>query len=751
MTIKFKLLGGGIAVGLMLITVLALTIYSFSSLSVGFTDIVSKSDTGVSNAQSTAASIKNADQNLSTISKEMLGIADGINKTNMTIKVLERRIKLISESHAELAEELSSVLDELPDGIARDTVEDAVDSVGDIEERMRREALVSLSSTVGKVATFTENITTRVDDINQLTTELHAGSKLSANVVSANESIRELSVNFGENIAVSRNLIIIVLSIVFLMTSVSVFLLARAITIPLNRSIDIADGIAKGDLNQTVDITSKDEFGQLGKSMKTMISNLKKDIEETQQRAMNATRIRLALDVCRTNVVMADTEQNIIYMNHSAKKTFATAEQDLRSQLPGFKATELMGSDICSIHQDPTQRLKSLRSINQEIHEDIILGGRSLRTYTNPVLSEDGEKLGIAMEFADRTVEISVEKEIANITSAASNGDLEQRINLTDKDGFFLALGENMNQLLDVVSDAFINIAASMETMSKGDLSNKINAEYDGTYAVVKDAVNSTIDSLRNIVNDVRESSDVISLAATEVMSGNTNMSMRTEQQASSLQEIAASTEQLTATVNSNSDKAQTANELATDTQQQAATGSIVVGEAITAMTDIHDSSNKITEIISVINEIAFQTNLLALNASVEAARAGEHGRGFAVVASEVRNLAQRSAEAATQIKELISDSEGKVRTGVDLVNRSGETLELITLAVEEVGGFVSEIATASIEQSNGLEQVNTALKILDDSTQQNAALAEQTSAASESMSEQVENMEKTLTFFARL
>ena len=307
-----------------------------------------------------------------------------------------------------------------------------------------------------------------------------------------------------------------------------------------------------------------------------------------------------------------------------------------------------------------------------------------------------------------------------------------------------------MNQLLDVVSDAFNNIATTMETMSKGDLSQKITTDYDGTYAVVKDAVNSTINSLRDIVNEIRESSDVISVAATEVMSGNTHMSNRTEQQASGLEELAASAEQLTATVNSNSDKAQTANKLSADAEQQAVAGVAVVDEAITAMTEINDSSDKITDIITVIDEIAFQTNLLALNASVEAARAGEHGRGFAVVASEVRNLAQRSAGAAKEIKELISDSERKVRVGVELVNRSGETLESITGAVKEVGNFVSDIAEASIEQSSGLEQVNTALKTMDDSTQQNAALAEETSAASESMSEQVEKMETSLDFFAR-
>jgi len=750
MTIKFKLLGGGIAVGVMLLSVLILTIYSFGSLDSGFTDIVEKSNTGVSNAKSTEASIDNANQSLSDVSSGILGIADDISKTNMTIKVLERKIKQLAETQAELAEELGSVVEDLPDGIARDTVEDAVDSVSDIEETMRREALISLSTTVGKMASFTENMASRVDEIKKLAVELDEGRKLGNKVVAANEGIRGLSIEFGDNIAISRNWIVAVLVIILSMTSAAVVLLIRAITIPLNRSIEVADGIAKGDLNQVVDTSAEDEFGQLAKSMATMINNLKTDIEETRNRAMESTRVRLALDVCRTNVLMADNDQNIIYINQSAKQALSDAEQDLQDQVPDFNAEEILGSNIANLHPDPEQRLDTLGSIDDAIHEDIVLGGHSLRTYTNPVLSENGEKLGIALEFADRTDEVSVEKELAHIVSSASNGNLAERVELSNKEGFFLSLGENMNQLLDVVADVFNNIATTMETMSKGDLSNEITAEYDGSFASVKDAVNSTITNLREIVLEIRDSSDVISVAATEVMAGNTNMSMRTEQQASSLEEIAASAEQLTSTVNSNSDKAQTANKLSGDALQESITGSTVVSEAITAMTEINDSSNQITEIIGAIDEIAFQTNLLALNASVEAARAGDHGRGFAVVASEVRNLAQRSAGAAKEIKELISDSEKKVHSGVELVNKSGETLELITKAVKKVSGFVSDIAQAGIEQSAGLEQVSSALNTMDESTQQNAALAEETSAASESMSEQVEKMETSLDFFAR-
>ncbi len=222
----------------------------------------------------------------------------------------------------------------------------------------------------------------------------------------------------------------------------------------------------------------------------------------------------------------------------------------------------------------------------------------------------------------------------------------------------------------------------------------------------------------------------------------------RTEQQASSLEETASAMEQLTSTVRQNADNARQANQLSEGAQTTAREGSEIVGNAISAMEEISEASNKISEIVGVIDEIAFQTNLLALNASVEAARAGEQGRGFAVVATEVRNLAQRSATSAREIKDLIVDSVDKVKTGTELVNRSGAALDDIMNSVVKVGDIVAEISSASQEQAEGIDQINKTVASLDDLTQQNAALAEQTSAASVSMNEHAINMKAQVDFF---
>jgi len=244
---------------------------------------------------------------------------------------------------------------------------------------------------------------------------------------------------------------------------------------------------------------------------------------------------------------------------------------------------------------------------------------------------------------------------------------------------------------------------------------------------------------LRTAIGRVSESSEVLERAASEVANGSLELSSRTEQQASSLEETAASMEQLTATVKQNADNSRMANQLVSTNKELAESGGVVVTNAIAAMDEISTSSKRIADIISVIDGIAFQTNLLALNAAVEAARAGEQGRGFAVVAGEVRSLAGRSAEAAKEIKELISESVSKVDQGSSLVNQSGETLNEIVNGVNKVSELMSDIAVASREQASGIEQVNQAISQMDEITQQNAAMVEETAAASEQMVDKVQ------------
>jgi methyl-accepting chemotaxis protein len=285
---------------------------------------------------------------------------------------------------------------------------------------------------------------------------------------------------------------------------------------------------------------------------------------------------------------------------------------------------------------------------------------------------------------------------------------------------------------LRALGDAMTGMASG-----EADLAARLEVRGNDELAVIGGGFNAFVAKIHSVLARVRESSDSVATASTQIRQGNADLSARTEQQASALQQTAATMEQLTSTVRQNADNAQQANQLAARASEVAMRGGAVVGQVVDTMASINNSSRKVVDIISVIDGIAFQTNILALNAAVEAARAGEQGRGFAVVASEVRNLAQRSAAAAREIKELIGNSVGEVEAGSALVAQAGSTMDEVVASVRRVSDIVSEISSASGEQSNGIVQVNQAISQMDGVTQQNAALVEQAAAAAESLQQQ--------------
>ncbi|MCH9638573.1 MAG: MCP four helix bundle domain-containing protein [Betaproteobacteria bacterium] len=289
---------------------------------------------------------------------------------------------------------------------------------------------------------------------------------------------------------------------------------------------------------------------------------------------------------------------------------------------------------------------------------------------------------------------------------------------------------------------------AVANAVASGDLTSRIDANSTNETGKLLHALKQMNDNLVDLVGKVRIGTDSITTASGEIAHGNSDLSQRTEEQASSLEETASSMEELTSTVKQNADNARQANQLAAGASEVAVKGGTVVGQVVETMSSINESSKKIVDIISVIDGIAFQTNILALNAAVEAARAGEQGRGFAVVATEVRTLAQRSAAAAKEIKELISDSVNKVEDGTRLVDEAGSTMDEIVSSVKRVTDIMAEISAASQEQSSGIEQVNQAITQMDDVTQQNAALVEEATAAAESMQDQAQTLTQAVTVF---
>jgi len=470
------------------------------------------------------------------------------------------------------------------------------------------------------------------------------------------------------------------------------------------------------------------------------------DVTKQRQEALLNAAFRGALDRLDANVMVADNDLRIIFVNPAASRMLTRAQEAFRKELPGFDAAKLLGSSLDSMTKEPAALRGAIERLTDIQTRQEVIGGRTMKNFMSPMKDDTGRRLGTVIEWFDRTQEVATESELHGIIAAVTAGNLDNRISLEGKREFFLTLSTGINELVEAIATVVVEVRGVVAAANQGDLTRRIDTNGKaGLLVQIGSGINDLTSTLSTVVSQVKTASAEVSRGADEISQGNANLSQRTEEQASSLEETASSMEEMTSTVKQNADNAAHASKLAVAARDQAEKGGSVVSKAVTAMVGINDASKKIADIISVIDGIAFQTNLLALNAAVEAARAGEQGRGFAVVATEVRNLAGRSAAAAKEIKTLIQDTVSKVDEGSKLVTQSGTTLGEIVTAVKKVTDIVSEIAAASTEQSAGIEQVNKAVMQLDELTQQNAALVEQASAASQAMAEQARDLNSSM------
>ncbi len=502
----------------------------------------------------------------------------------------------------------------------------------------------------------------------------------------------------------------------------------------------IALEIAKGNLERNIQLGKNDKSSLLY-AMKQMQTLIIKRMDEANKLIQEVTRIKIALDNVSTGVMIADNERTIIYANQAIINLLTKVEADLRKEWPNFSVDALIGSNIDQFHKQPANQANMIASATGIFKSSLIMHGHHFVVTASPVTDKDGHRLGTAAEWLERTNEVAMEHELSSIMATAIMGDLSNRFDLRDLTGFYRELGEGLNQLLHTCEISLNDVVLILEAIAQGDLTETITNEYAGTFGRLKDNANMTAVKLKEIIGQIRVVSDNININSEKIALGNNDLSHRTAEQSVSLEETAASMQELTATVRHNAENAKRANDLSINTADVVTKGGKVMDQVVVTMEEINEFSRRIVDIISVIDNIAFQTNILALNAAVEAARAGDQGKGFAVVATEVRNLAQRSAAAAGEIKSLIGDSVEKVEDGTKLVGQAGKTMMEIVSSIKEVTSMMAEITKASEEQGVGIAQVNHAIEQMEKVTQQNAALVEQAATAAGSLEEQAKEL----------
>lgn len=506
---------------------------------------------------------------------------------------------------------------------------------------------------------------------------------------------------------------------------------------PLNRAVGFANAVAAGDLEARPDAEARAEIGALNRALSDMITKLRERQEverraaaEVKRLADETSAIANALDAASSAVMMTDRDHVISYANRAMRTLFTDAEAAIASVAKGFTAEAMVGFHFGALYPMATPPV-------QAFEVERAYGGRTFLLELSPWFDDDGSYRGSVVTWTERTAELATQREVQTIVSAAAAGDLSGALSLEGKQGFLRDLAASINELLGATRAGVAEVQGVLAALAEGDLAQRSTAELRGVFAQMRDDANSSAERLSEVIAAIRDAAESITTASSEIAAGNQDLSSRTEQQAASLEETASSMEELTATVKQNAESAKQATTLSGGAAHVAVEGGKLVDDVVQTMAQIQASSKKIGEIIGTINSIAFQTNILAINAAVEAARAGEAGRGFAVVASEVRSLAQRTADASKQIRGIIEESNARIGTGAKLAGQAGQTMHEVVGSVRRVTDLIGEISAASIEQSQGIEQVNQTITHIDEATQQNAALVEEATAAAHSMEDQ--------------
>jgi methyl-accepting chemotaxis protein len=446
---------------------------------------------------------------------------------------------------------------------------------------------------------------------------------------------------------------------------------------------------------------------------------------------LESGRIRVALDHAGAKLMICDAEGGVVYVNKALLRFFGEAQEDFRAAFPGCSAKDMLGRVMERVQGEQGYGATGLPV-------EMVLGRRTIRFTLTPVAASGAVEAGTIVEWQELSEAFVMTAAVKDAVAAALEGDFSRRIAVDPKGGALAEVVAGMNSVGAVAEETFGDVAEVVGALVQGDLSRRMTGRYRGRLAALQHDFNDALDWLGETVRRVQSTAEQAGRVAGEIAATTGDLAARTERSASDLGEASAVAGQIAASARQSTVRAREATELAGETMGVAQEGQNVVGQAVDAIERIEGSSTRISDIVGVIDQIAFQTNLLALNAAVEAARAGDAGKGFAVVASEVRTLAQRSAQAAKDIKGVIATSNGQVAEGVRCVRGTGEALGRIVAAVGKVSSTIGDIASEAAEQTKGVEAMSGGVAQMDGGIRQNGALAQRSAQAAGELVDQV-------------